>query len=40
MWFAAPESMIHLEEEGIRHMLGLPNLTSIVLGVEAPFNDT
>ena len=40
MGFVAPESMTHLEEEEIRHVLGLPNPTSIVLGVEALFNDS
>ena len=40
MWFVALESITHLEEEKIRHVLGLPNPTSIVLGVEAPFNDS
>ena len=39
MWYVAPESMTHLEEEEQRHVLGLPNPASIVLGVEALFND-
>ena len=40
MWFVVLESMAHLEEEEIRHVLGLPDSTSIVLGVETPFNDS
>ena len=40
MWYVASESIIHLEEEEIRHTLGLPYPTSIVLGVEAFFNDS
>ena len=40
MWSVAPESMTHLEEEEIRHVLGLPNPASIVLEVETPFNDS
>ena len=39
MWYVALESMTHLEEEEIRHVLGLPYTSSIVLGGEAPFND-
>ena len=34
------ESMTHLEEEGIRHVLGLPDSASIVLEVETLFNDS
>ena len=40
MWYVALESMTHLEEEEIRHVLGLLDPTSIILGVEAPFNDS
>ena len=40
MWSVAPESMTHLEEEEIRHVLGLPDPASIMLGVEALFNDS
>ena len=40
MWSVAPKSMTHLEEDKIRHVLGLPNSASIVLGVEALFNDS
>ena len=39
MWSVAVESMTHLEEEEIRHV-GLPDPTSIVLGVETSFNDS
>ena len=35
MWSVAPESMTHLEEEDIRHVSSLPNLESVVVGVEA-----
>ena len=40
MWSGAPELMTHLEEEEIRHVLGLLYPTIIVLGVEALFNDS
>ena len=40
MWFVALESMTHLEEEEIKHVLGLPDMASIVLGVETSFNDS
>ena len=40
MWFVAPESMTHLEDEEIRHVLGLLDLASIVLGVEVLLNDS
>ena len=36
----ALESMTHLEEEEIRHVLGLLDPASIVLEVEALFNDS
>ena len=32
--------MTHLEEEEIRHVLGVPDPASTVLGVETPFNDS
>ena len=35
----APESMTQLEEEDIRHVSGLPDSTSAVVGVEARFNN-
>ena len=37
MWSVAPESMTHLEEEDIRHVLGLPDSISAIVG-EADFN--
>ena len=40
MCSVALESMTHLEEEEIRHVLGLLDPTSIVLRVEALFNDS
>lgn len=40
MWLVAFESMTHLEEEEIRHVLGLPNSTSIVMRIEANINDS
>ena len=40
MWYVAPKSMTHLEEEEIRHVLSLPDPASILLGVEALFNDS
>ena len=40
MWFMAPELMTYLEEKEIRHELGLPDPESIVLGVDAAFNDS
>ena len=38
MWSVALELMTHLEEEDIRHISGLPDLASAVVGVEADFN--
>ena len=40
MWSMAPQSITYLEEEEIRHVLDLPDPTSIVLGVETSFNDS
>ena len=40
MWYVALKSMTHLEEEEIRHVLGLPYPASIVLGEETLFNDS
>ena len=34
----APESMTQLEEKDIRHVSGLPDSASAVVGVEAGFN--
>ena len=39
MWSVAPDSIAHLEEEDIRHVSGLPNSTSAVVGAEANFNN-
>ena len=39
MWSVVPESMTQLEEEDIRHVSGLPDSTSVVVGVEAGFNN-
>ena len=39
MWSVASESMNQLEEEDIRHVSGLPNSASEVVGVEAGFNN-
>ena len=33
MWSVAPKSMTHLEEEDIRHVSGLPDLESTMVGV-------
>ena len=40
MWSVALESLTHLEEEGIRHVLGLPDSASAVMGVKTDFNDS
>ena len=39
MWSMAPESMTHMEEEEIRHVLILPDLTSVVIEVDADLSD-
>ena len=39
MWSVILNSMTHLEEEHIRHVLGLPDLASAVVGVEVGFNN-
>ena len=39
MWSMAPESMTQLEDEDIRHVSGLPDSASVVVGVEAGFNN-
>ena len=39
MWSVAPESMTQLEEEDVRHVSGLLDSTSAVVGVEASFNN-
>ena len=40
MWSVALKSMIHVEEEEIRYVLGLPDLASVVIEVDADFNDS
>ena len=40
MWYAAPKSMTDSEDEEIRHVLGLSDPTSIMIGLEALFNDS
>ena len=39
MLSVAPKSMTYLEEDGIRHVLGLHDSASAVMGVEANFNN-
>ena len=39
MWPVAPESMINVEEEEIKHVLVLPYSTSVVIEVDADFSD-
>ena len=39
MGSVAPESMTNLEEEDIRHVSGLLDSASAVVGVEADFNN-
>ena len=39
MWSVALESMTQLEEEEIRHVSGLLDSASVVVGVEADFNN-
>ena len=39
IWLVAPELMTQLEEEDIRHVSGLPDSASAVVGVEAGFNN-
>ena len=39
MWSVVSESMTHLEEKDIRHVSDLPDLASVVVGVEADFNN-
>ena len=39
MWSVAPESMTQLEEEDIRHVSGLLDSASVVVGVEEGFNN-
>ena len=39
MWLVASESMIHVEEDEIKHVLVLPDLTSVVIEVDAYLSD-
>ena len=39
MWSVVSESMTQLEEEDIRHVSGLSDLASAVVGVETGFNN-
>ena len=39
MWSVAPESMTHEEEDERKHVLILPNSTSVVIKVNADFSD-
>ena len=39
MWSVAPESMTHLEEEEIRHVLVLLDSASLVIEVDADLSD-
>ena len=39
MWSLAPESMTHVEEEKIKHVLVLPDSTSVVIEVDVDFSD-
>ena len=39
MWLMAPESMTPLEEEDIRHVSGLPDSTSVLVGVGVGYNN-
>ena len=35
MWSVTPESMTHVEEEEIKHVLVLPDSTSVLIEVKA-----
>ena len=39
MWSVALESMTHVEEEEIKHVLVLPDSTSVVIEVDADLSD-
>ena len=39
MWLVAPESMTHVEEEEIKHVFVLPDLTSVVIEVDADLSN-
>ena len=40
MWSVALESMTHMEEEKIRHVLVLPDSTSVVIEVGVDLSDS
>ena len=39
MWSVALESMTHMEEDERKHVLDLPNSTSVVIEVDADLSD-
>ena len=39
MWFVAPESMTHVEEDERKHVLVLPDSASVVVEVNADLSD-
>ena len=39
MWSVAPESMNQVEEEKVKHVLVLPDSTSVVIEVDADLSD-
>ena len=39
MWSAALESMTYVKEEEIKHVLVLPNSTSVLIEVDADLSD-
>ena len=39
MWSVAPKSMTHMEEEEIKHVLVLLDLTSVVIEVDVDLSD-
>ena len=40
MWSVAPQSMTHMEEGEIIHVLVLPDSTSVVIEVDADLSDS
>ena len=39
MWLVAPESTTHVEEDERKHVLVLPDSTSVVIEVDADLSD-
>ena len=39
MWSVAPKSMTYVKEEEIKHVLVLPDSTSVLIEVDADCND-